>query len=133
MDVRLSYELHVYIPANCVVKDVNLTAPGRLQDIIQPRRDMVSVGLAVVSAYSTFMSGLFLVIAIVQPRYGYIISDRGHLSPASAALITAFLAKTIELSFVMVFLAFLGQILSRRALQQRGVTLSNVAMRSWVL
>jgi hypothetical protein len=79
------------------------------------------------------MSGLFLVVAIRQPHYGHTISSHGRLSPASAALLTAFLAKTIELSFVMVFLAFLGQILTRRALHQEGITLASVAMRSWVL
>ena len=72
----------------------------------------MSIGLVFASSYSTMLSGLFVVVAITEPRYGYIISNRGLLSPASAALLTAFLAKPIEISFVMVFLAFLGQVLS---------------------
>jgi len=100
---------------------------------LKPHRDIVSIGLTIVSVYSTIGSGLFFVVAIVQPQYGHTISSRGSLSPASAALITAFLAKTIELSFVMVFLAFVGQVLSRRALRHQGITLSSVAMRSFVL
>ena len=79
------------------------------------------------------MSGLFLVISIIRPRYGHIISKRGPFSPSAAALFTAFLAKTIELSFVTVFLAFLGQVLSRRAALQGGLDLASVAMRSWIL
>jgi hypothetical protein len=47
--------------------------------------------------------------------------------------LTAFIAKTVELSFVMVFLAFIGQVLSRRAIQQKGLNLASVEMRSWIL
>ncbi|KAF2821931.1 hypothetical protein CC86DRAFT_448407 [Ophiobolus disseminans] len=111
----------------------NFAPPATVQDSIHSRRDVISIGLTIVSAYSTLMSGVFFVVAIVQPRYGFVISSRGPLSPVSAILLTTFLAKTIELSFVMVFLAFLCQVLSRRALQRKGVTLSSVAMRSWIL
>ena len=45
------------------------------------------------------------------------------------------IAKTIELSFVTVFVAFLGQVLSRRALIKRskGITIAEMSMRSWVM
>ena len=49
---------------------------------------------------------------------------------------SAFFAKTIELSFATVFVSFLGQVLSRRAFmknQGRGVTLAEFDMRSWVM
>jgi len=61
------------------------------------------------------------------------VSKHGTFSPSSAALLTQFLAKTIELSFVMVFLVFIGQVLSRRAIQQKGINLASIAMRSWIL
>jgi hypothetical protein len=85
------------------------------------------------SLYSTLCSALFFIVALVQPKYGHVVSARGRFSPSSAALLTAFIAKTVELSFVMVFLAFLGQVLSRRAIQQKGLNLASVEMRSWIL
>ena len=51
-------------------------------------------------------------------------------------MLTAFFAKTIELSFATVFVSFLGQVLSRRAFmknQGRGITLAEMDMRSWVM
>jgi hypothetical protein len=105
---------------------------GNLRSLAH-QRNAVSIGLFIASLISTILSGLFLVIAIVRPRYGSIISNRGSFSPSSAALLTAFLAKIIELTFVMTFLSFLGQILSRRALRLSGINLANLAMRSWIL
>ncbi|KAI4198262.1 MAG: hypothetical protein LQ346_002802 [Caloplaca aetnensis] len=57
------------------------------------------------------------------------------MSPATATLIAAAIAKSIELSFVTVFVTFLGQVLSRRALvkQSRGITISEMSMRQWVM
>ena len=46
------------------------------------------------------------------------------------------MAKLIELSYVTSFVAFLGQVLSRRAFmkeQGRGVTLSELSMWRWVV
>ncbi|KAF2627074.1 hypothetical protein BU25DRAFT_342087, partial [Macroventuria anomochaeta] len=85
------------------------------------------------SIYTTLLSGLSLVIAIVQPRCGLIISNPGAFSPSSATLLTAFLAKTIEVTFVMTFLVFLGQILSRCAGRRKGISRACAAMRSWIL
>lgn len=100
---------------------------------LQSRRNAVSIGIFITALYSTLLSGLFVVVAILQPRYGFIISKRGSFSPSSATLLVTFMAKTIELSFVMVFLAFLGQTLSRKAIRQQGISLANVTMRSWIL
>lgn len=44
----------------------------------------------------------------------------------------ALLAKTIEASFVGVYITFLGQVLTLRSMQSRGVTLANMAMRNWL-
>ncbi|CAO2655079.1 Nn.00g118120.m01.CDS01 [Neocucurbitaria sp. VM-36] len=103
------------------------------QGSLQSRRNGLSIGIFLTSLYSTLLSGLFVVVAILQPQYGFIISKRGSFSPSSATLLTTFMAKTIELSFVMVVLVFLGQTLSRKAIRQQGISLANVTMRSWIL
>lgn len=81
------------------------------------------------------MSGIFLILALRGPRYNW-IRKGGSMTPSSADLLTAFFAKTIELSFATVFVSFLGQVLSRRAFmknQGRGITLAEMDMRSWVM
>ena len=80
------------------------------------------------------MSGIWLVAAIVQPRWGHGISSRVGLQPSTATLLTALFAKTIEMSFVTVFVSCLGQVLTRRAFlrSSRGVSLAEITMRSWV-
>lgn len=57
------------------------------------------------------------------------------LQPSTASLITTLFAKSIEMSFVTVFVAFLGQVLSRRAFikERGGVTLAEMSMRNWVV
>ena len=81
------------------------------------------------------MSGIFLILALRGPRYNW-IRKGGSMTPYIADLLTAFFAKTIELSFATVFVSFLGQVLSRRAFmknQGRGITLAEMDMRSWVM
>lgn len=92
----------------------------------------------ILSIYSTVFSGIYLVLAARGPRYGKYVSNRkdGLLTSANANLLTAFFAKTIEISFATVFVAFLGQVLWRRAFLKskgRGVTLAEMDMRSWVM
>lgn len=93
--------------------------------------------LTLLSIYSTIMSGLWLVVSIYQPRYGRGISSREgwKISPSTATLLCTLAAKTIELSFVTVFVALLGQILTRRAFirKAKGVTLAEMTMRNWVI
>lgn len=74
-------------------------------------------------------------LAIVQPRYGRRIHSGGTLSPSTASTLFAMFAKTIELSFVTVFVTFLGQAISRRSLVKasRGVTITELTMRTWVI
>ena len=59
----------------------------------------------------------------------------GRLTPGNASLIVTALAKSIELSFVTVFVAFLGQVLSRRALalQSRGISIAEMSLRTLVM
>lgn len=91
--------------------------------------------ILVLAVYSTIMSGIFLILALRGPRYNW-IRKGGRMTPYSADMLTAFFAKTIELSFATVFVSFLGQVLSRRAFmknQGRGITLAEMDMRSWVM
>jgi hypothetical protein len=89
------------------------------------------------SIYSTVFSGIYLVVALVAPRYGHKITSKGHgsINISTASTLFALFAKTIELSFVSVFVAFLGQVLSRRSLMktERGVSIAEMTMRSWVI
>ena len=85
--------------------------------------------------YSSVFSGLWLLIAIRKPRYGRHITTTGKLTPSTASLLCAAFAKSIELSFVTVFVTFLGQVLSRRAFRTRskGVTIAEMTMRAWIM
>lgn len=83
--------------------------------IIKGRWSWLSVTLILLAVYSTVLSAIFLVIALVEPRYGKKIGTNGHMTISTASLLSAAFAKTVELSFVTVFVAFLGQVLSRRA------------------
>ena len=67
-------------------------------------------------------------------RAEHTIKTNGPIRPGTASVLCTALAKTIELSFVTVFISFLGQLLSTRALvRRRGVTLAEMSMRSWVM
>ena len=74
-------------------------------------------------------------LAIVKPHYGRRISNDSRLPPATASLLCAAFAKSIELSFTTVFVAFLGQVLTRRASEKtsRGITIAEMNMRSWIM
>ncbi|KAI0012649.1 hypothetical protein F4779DRAFT_632858 [Xylariaceae sp. FL0662B] len=92
--------------------------------------------LIALSIYSTCLSALWLVVSIYQPRYGRGISssEGWKMVPTTATLLCTLIAKTIELSFVTVFVAFLGQVLTRRALtKSNGMTLAEMTMRNWVI
>ncbi|KAK7183842.1 hypothetical protein DPSP01_004462 [Paraphaeosphaeria sporulosa] len=96
----------------------------------------VSVSIVTICLFSTVFSGIFLGLALRSPRYGRSISSQGSFQPSDAILLTTVFAKLIELSFVTSFVAFLGQVLSRRAFMKdhgRGVTLSELSMWRWVV
>ncbi|TIA11577.1 hypothetical protein D6C80_07379 [Aureobasidium pullulans] len=102
---------------------------------LRNRRSFADSLRMVYDVYSTIMSGIFLILALRGPRYNW-IRKGGRMTPYSADMLTAFFAKTIELSFATVFVSFLGQVLSRRAFmknQGRGITLAEMDMRSWVM
>ncbi|KAL8803973.1 MAG: hypothetical protein Q9182_002845 [Xanthomendoza sp. 2 TL-2023] len=89
----------------------------------------------ILSLYSTTLSGLWLGTAIAKPRFGHKITNTGSLSPSTASVVSTAIAKSIELSFVTVFVTFLGQVLSRRALatKSKGITIAEMSFRSWVM
>jgi hypothetical protein len=91
--------------------------------------------ISLLSLYSTVTSGLWLAVAIAQPRWGKKISSSAGLDPSIATTITALLAKTIELSFVTAFICYLGQVLTRRASagSSKGVSLAEMMIRNWIM
>lgn len=97
------------------------------------RASRLAISILVLSIYSTIFSGIWLVIAIKKQQYGHTVS-RGRVPfPTASTMFTAF-AKSIELSFVTVFVTFVGQVLSKRArFQPRGVTVAEMSMRSWIV
>ena len=101
-------------------------------DIHSSRQSWLSISILMLSIYSTIFSGIWLMLAIVQPRYGRTIHSGGSLTPSTASTLFALFAKTIELSFVTVFVTFLGQVLSRRSIVKasRGVTIPELTMRT---
>ncbi|KAI1123718.1 hypothetical protein F5Y10DRAFT_285768 [Nemania abortiva] len=107
------------------------------RDVYIKRWSWLYVTLIILSIYSTGLSGLWLVVSIYQPQYGRGISTGNgwQLSPSTATLLATLAARTIELSFVTVFVAVLGQVLTRRAFSRfsRGVTLAEMTMRNWVI
>lgn len=97
----------------------------------------VSITILTLAVFSTAFSAVFLVIALYSPFYGRKIrSSGGQFTPASAAFLTSLFARLIELSFVTVVVAFIGQALARRAFKLetvRGITLAELSMRTWIM
>ncbi|KAI0885743.1 uncharacterized protein GGS22DRAFT_199935 [Annulohypoxylon maeteangense] len=107
------------------------------RDVYVKRWSWTFIILLSLSLYSTLLSGLWLFTSIYQPRYGRGISDSEgwKMAPSTATLLCTLIAKTIEMSFVTVFVAFIGQVLTRRAFvkKSKGVTLAEMTMRNWVI
>ncbi|KAJ8064730.1 hypothetical protein OCU04_007048 [Sclerotinia nivalis] len=104
-------------------------------DIHSRVRSWTSVSVLCLCIYSTIFSGIWFFIAVLQPRYGERIKTNGSLTPTTASILFAGFAKSIELSFVTIFVNFLGQVLSRRSLIRNsdGVTVAELTMRNWVI
>ncbi|KAJ5244036.1 hypothetical protein N7489_004132 [Penicillium chrysogenum] len=102
--------------------------------VLQKRLSWVPLTVLILAVYATIFSGIYLGIALRKPRWQTVSSD-GPLVPSTAALLSAFFAKTIELAYVTICVAFLGQVLSRRALMRdsRGISISDMNMRAWIM
>lgn len=103
-------------------------------------RSWYTIPIMTLATYSTVFSGILLGIAVSKPRWGEQIGTDGHMPYATATLLSTLVSKTIELSFVTVFVALLGQILSRRAVPSRkktmktsGISIADMTMRSWIV
>lgn len=77
-------------------------------DIVTKRNSVLPLTIIILSVFSTVMSGIWLVVVVVQPRWGHTISSRGRLPPSTATTLTALLSKMIEMSFVTVFISCVG-------------------------
>lgn len=108
--------------------------PSR-SSVLQRRFSWVPATTLILAFYSTFFSGIYLAVAIRRPRWSNIDSGPGSLTASTANLLCAFFAKTIELAYVTICVAFLGQVLSRRALMKdsRGISLADMSMRAWIM
>ncbi|KAL6713673.1 hypothetical protein ACLMJK_009138 [Lecanora helva] len=99
------------------------------------RGETASILILLASVWSTIFSAIWLGLATGKPHYGQMITDNSKLPPSTASLLVAAFAKSIELTFVTSFVAFLGQLLSQKAFRKdsNGVTVAEMQMRSWVL
>ncbi|KAJ5587733.1 uncharacterized protein N7459_003498 [Penicillium hispanicum] len=102
--------------------------------VLQRRFSWVPVTSVLLAFYATVFSGIYLVIAFLKPRWDN-IGDYGPIAPSTANLLCAFFAKTIELAYVTISVAFLGQVLSRRALvkESHGISIADMSMRAWIM
>ncbi|KAF5978950.1 hypothetical protein FBULB1_5978 [Fusarium bulbicola] len=121
-------------------REVKMSEGGELPKIVEPRGDAMDDEFDdeifyKKFVYSTVGSGIWLVTAILQPRWGHKIASGASLSPSTATTLAALLAKTIEMSFVTVFVSCLGQVLTRRAFIRKanGMSLAEMTMRNWVI
>jgi hypothetical protein len=105
------------------------------RDFTQGRCNWLALSLLILAIFSTVFSCVYLVISLRAPRWGKSIRTGGPLSPSGANILTQLFAKLIEMSFVAVFVAFLGQVISRRAISRnsRGITLAELGMRNWIM
>ena len=92
-----------------------------------------SIIILILSIYSTAFSAIFLALATLNVHYSN-INDNGQLSLSTASLLCAAFAKTIEISFVTVFVAALGQGLTDIAKRKRskGISIADLLLRQWI-
>ncbi|TVY41608.1 hypothetical protein LSUB1_G002181 [Lachnellula subtilissima] len=102
-------------------------------DIYLGKTDWRSIGNLLLAIYATLSSTLSVAIAIWQPRYGKWIGPTGHLTPSTADLLFSLFAKSIEIASAGVYINFLGQFLTRRSLRSRGISLTDIAVREWLI
>lgn len=100
--------------------------------ILQRRLSWVPITILILASYATVFSAIYLIVAFRKPSWNIINEQK--LDPSTATLLCAFFAKTIELAYVTVCVAFLGQVLSRRALikDSQGVSIADMNMRAWI-
>jgi hypothetical protein len=83
--------------------------------------------------YSTGVSGLWLVVALLKPQYGDWIRPGGPFPPSTASTVCAMVAKSVEIASVAVFVNFLGQVLTRRSQGPKGIIFADLSLRTWIV
>lgn len=106
---------------------------GKIAERIPRRRLPLLVILS--SIFSSVFSGIYLVLALRPVQYQGIIGPTGHLSLSTASLISALIAKLIEITFVTAFIAFIGQVLSYKACSShsKGVRMAELDAKTWIV
>ena len=92
--------------------------------------------LFVLSIYSTLLSALWFAISIAKPHWNnFVASYGGVMTQSTASTVVAALAKTIELSFVTVILACMGQYFTRKAMSNNssGITLGDLQLKTLIV
>lgn len=92
--------------------------------------------LFALAIYSTILSGIWFLIAVIKPHYGIFISTTGGtISPSTASTVVAGIAKTIELTFVTVFLTCLGQFFTKQAFNSvsPGISLADIQLKTMIV
>lgn len=114
---------------------VPVNSPPTNQNILRPKFGPGAVAMLLLAIYSAALSGVWFVVAIIQPRWGFKISTTHGLSPSNAATLTALLGKTIEIASITVFISCIGQALTRRAAAEKstGITLADITIRNWII
>ncbi|KAI9666959.1 MAG: hypothetical protein M1831_001464 [Alyxoria varia] len=111
--------------------------PPSESQIYDSRSSKVYLGLIILSFFSTSISLVFFIIAAKKHQYkSYVADSGGHITPSNIATVYALFAKLIEMSFVAIFVAFVGQVVSRRSFvraKSGGMTMADMSMRLWLL
>ena len=92
--------------------------------------------LLFLACYSTLLSGIWFLLAVIKPHYGFFIGTGGaNISPSTASTVAAGVAKTIELSFITVFLACLGQFFTKQAFNtiSPGISLADIQLKQMIV
>lgn len=93
-------------------------------------------GILLLSIVSTSLSCLFFLVAAIGPRYRESVGTHGMLSASTAAFLTSLLAKIIEVSYVTLVVAYIGQTLARKAYSSKptdAVSFAEISMRHWAV
>ncbi|KAI5306088.1 hypothetical protein KEM56_002260 [Ascosphaera pollenicola] len=94
----------------------------------------ISITVLIIGITSFVGSFLYLYAAIKKPDWSERINTDGGLNPTTASLLCTLIAKIIEMAFVTLVVASIGQYLSHRAIQyERGVSTPELFMRNWIL
>ena len=113
---------------------VSLTGGSRVT-VLQGRSQWVRILIITVAFYSTMMSGLWFAVAARRPWWGSYISSTSFVGLDNISTVCALLAKSIEITFVTTFVAYLGQQLTRKAgsRKSQGISIADMSIKSWVL